>query len=278
VRCGVCHTRLRVRAYRTTGGRRVPLYHPCPRLDDPAAHPAQHRGSRPISSIPVGDAPYPAGTSLRFLGLGPFSKIIEAGTVIVVKSTTGMRSMFKIDGYTGSIWPEHADHWLDVTPPAQEHTDDGDAGAGNHEAHPHLPRRIRVKLKQEDARCIAREFKAGRGRAWPWTTLRNEIIDAEIMDHVRRSWSADSTKAVTPTELIEFRALLEDELGKAGFMTPEYEAKLAAALAAAKCQTCGRTRAEHDEAEVAAFYIGKSIDCTTFVGEPTGDVAKARVP
>lgn len=48
MRCGVCHATLTVRGYRTVevnnsnnGKRRVPLYHPCPRLDDLTFHPAR---------------------------------------------------------------------------------------------------------------------------------------------------------------------------------------------------------------------------------------------
>lgn len=48
MRCGVCHATLTVRGYRTVdvgnsnnGRRRVPLYHPCPRLEDPTFHPAR---------------------------------------------------------------------------------------------------------------------------------------------------------------------------------------------------------------------------------------------
>ena len=47
MRCGVCHATLTVRGYRmadvgnsNNGKRRVPLYHPCPRLVDPMFHPA----------------------------------------------------------------------------------------------------------------------------------------------------------------------------------------------------------------------------------------------
>lgn len=43
---GVCLAPLAVRGHRVVdesrGKRRVPLYHPCPRLDDPSAHPARH--------------------------------------------------------------------------------------------------------------------------------------------------------------------------------------------------------------------------------------------
>ena len=47
MRCGICHATLTVRGYRTvdvgnsnSGKRRVPLYHPCPRLNDLSFHPA----------------------------------------------------------------------------------------------------------------------------------------------------------------------------------------------------------------------------------------------
>lgn len=57
MKCGICHAPLRVRGHHmveasnaTGGKRRAPLYHPCPRLDDPAAHPARFKGK-----------PHPAG-------------------------------------------------------------------------------------------------------------------------------------------------------------------------------------------------------------------------
>lgn len=47
MRCGVCHAPLIVAGYRIVklprGRRRVLYYHPCPRLDDPEAHPARAR-------------------------------------------------------------------------------------------------------------------------------------------------------------------------------------------------------------------------------------------
>jgi hypothetical protein len=54
MRCGICHTTLTKRGSRVVkemrGKRLVPLYAPCPRLDDPRAHPARFR-----------DKPHPAG-------------------------------------------------------------------------------------------------------------------------------------------------------------------------------------------------------------------------
>lgn len=56
MRCGVCHARLQVRGhqlkeYRDRNGRvyqriRTARYNPCPRLDDPGAHPARHYPSK----------------------------------------------------------------------------------------------------------------------------------------------------------------------------------------------------------------------------------------
>lgn len=54
MRCGVCHATLTVRGYRmveasnaANGKRRAPLYHPCPRLEDPIFHPAHAERSGP---------------------------------------------------------------------------------------------------------------------------------------------------------------------------------------------------------------------------------------
>ncbi len=48
MRCGICHAPLTVRGYRRVNTRdshrKAPLYHPCPRLNDPAAHPARFKG------------------------------------------------------------------------------------------------------------------------------------------------------------------------------------------------------------------------------------------
>ncbi len=41
MKCGVCYAPLTVRGYSTKNGRRSPVYHPCPRLNDPQAHPAR---------------------------------------------------------------------------------------------------------------------------------------------------------------------------------------------------------------------------------------------
>jgi len=57
MRCGVCHATLTVRGYRTVrvsnsnnGERRVPLYHPCPRLNDLTFHPARANREGPWDS------------------------------------------------------------------------------------------------------------------------------------------------------------------------------------------------------------------------------------
>ena len=61
MRCGVCHATLSVRGHRmvdvgnsNSGKRRVPLYHPCPRLDDPMFHPARAERSGPWDSSSLG--------------------------------------------------------------------------------------------------------------------------------------------------------------------------------------------------------------------------------
>lgn len=43
MKCGVCGAPLKVRGYDSSKGRRSPVYHPCPRLNDPKAHPARSR-------------------------------------------------------------------------------------------------------------------------------------------------------------------------------------------------------------------------------------------
>jgi hypothetical protein len=136
VRCGVCHAPLGVRGYRSVavarGTRRVPLYQPCPNLDDPERHPTRRRRrprTRKLERAAAGAAsstasqaaaPFPRDARLRFLGPGPFSARLAVGTEIVVRSTCGTRSLFEHDGFGGAIWPEHAAHWrvIDSVDPA----------------------------------------------------------------------------------------------------------------------------------------------------------------
>ena len=132
MKCGVCHAPLKVRGYRrvavASGTRRVPLYQPCPNLDDPERHPAR-RGNLPrtrkLESAEAGAAsptsaqaaaPFPRDVRLRFVGPGPFAARFAVGTEIVVRSTCGTRSLFEYDGFGGAIWPEHASHWEVVDP------------------------------------------------------------------------------------------------------------------------------------------------------------------
>jgi hypothetical protein len=117
MKCGVCLAPLTVRGYRKTGGRNAPLYHPCPRLEDPTAHPARHRGKPPAGQLALPSlAPFPVGSKLRFRGTGPFARMFQVGTETAVARTIGARSIFEIDGEAGAIWPEHAGDWQDVTP------------------------------------------------------------------------------------------------------------------------------------------------------------------
>lgn len=129
MRCGVCHAPLTVRGYRdvvvSRGTRRVPLYRPCPNLDDPARHLARRSGgatTRKIVVVPGAPtleapasmpsaAPFPRGSRLRFTGAGPFAARLATGTEVVVRSTSGTRSIFEGDGLVGAIWPKHAAHW-----------------------------------------------------------------------------------------------------------------------------------------------------------------------
>lgn len=129
MRCGVCHAPLTVRGYRdvavSRGTRRVPLYRPCPNLDDPASHQARRSGGATTRKIVVVSgastleaptsmpsvAPFPRGSRLRFMGAGPFAARLAAGTEVVVRSTSGTRSIFEGDGLVGAIWPEHVAHW-----------------------------------------------------------------------------------------------------------------------------------------------------------------------
>lgn len=121
MRCGVCHTPLHVRGYRNVevsrGTRRVPLYRPCPNLDDPARHPARRRsGLRATPASPQRSAPFPRGARLRFMGTGPLATRLAAGTEIVVRSTCATRSLFEHGDLSGAIWPEHAAHWQIIDP------------------------------------------------------------------------------------------------------------------------------------------------------------------
>lgn len=65
------------------------------------------------------------------------------------------------------------------------------------------------------AKRAAAEFKRGRGRAWAWTTLRNEIIDAECMDQVRSA--VFSGGAISGAQIMEFRHAFIAALAKIGF-------------------------------------------------------------
>jgi hypothetical protein len=61
----------------------------------------------------------------------------------------------------------------------------------------------------------AREFKVGRGRAWPWLANKDMIVDAEVMDHVRAAQHEGRT--IDSDWLLEFRSALVEALAKQGY-------------------------------------------------------------
>lgn len=110
MRCGICHARLTTRGRCLTSGRSVPIYAPCPNLDNPSKHPARHRDD-PRRKAPQNNAPFSTGTRLRFLGSGPFAARLVKGAEVEVWNTLGTRSLFKGHNLVGAIWPEHAKDW-----------------------------------------------------------------------------------------------------------------------------------------------------------------------
>lgn len=76
-------------------------------------------------------------------------------------------------------------------------------------------------LGQAEINRIAREFKAGRGRAWAWVSdgVQEALIDAEIMDQVRAAHSADAEKPITPAQLMAMRQDLALALAKQDYTT-----------------------------------------------------------
>ena len=74
-----------------------------------------------------------------------------------------------------------------------------------------------MTIKQRAARA-AREFRGGRGRAWPWVVDRDAIIDAECMDQVRYAAAyADGAAPLTVEQLIEFRLHFVEAITKMGY-------------------------------------------------------------
>lgn len=76
-------------------------------------------------------------------------------------------------------------------------------------------------LKNADYRRIAREFLAGRGRAWPWVSdgVKDALIDAEVMDQVRAARVADAEQPITPSQLVEMRHGIAEAIADLGFLT-----------------------------------------------------------
>jgi hypothetical protein len=68
---------------------------------------------------------------------------------------------------------------------------------------------------QAAAQRAANEFKGGRGKDWPWTTLRDEIIDAECMDQIRAAHFSGGT--ATSAMIMEFRDAFVAAIAKIGF-------------------------------------------------------------
>lgn len=63
-------------------------------------------------------------------------------------------------------------------------------------------------------------FRSGRGRVWNWVgaSLRECILDAEVMDHIRLATAYGDIKAtIDAEELLKFRKALELRLGELGF-------------------------------------------------------------
>lgn len=105
MRCGVCHATLTVRGYRivnvgnsNNGKRRVPLYHPCPRLGDATFHPARSQGTHHpgISPRPLNER-IARAEALSSRYLGNYNAEMEAGR------TKGAEKMLAKSQY-----------WLDV--------------------------------------------------------------------------------------------------------------------------------------------------------------------
>jgi hypothetical protein len=68
---------------------------------------------------------------------------------------------------------------------------------------------------KEAAIRAAREFKAGRGRAWSWIADRDMIIDAECMDQIRAAYGTGGT--ATSGQIMEFRRFFIEAIAKYGF-------------------------------------------------------------
>jgi len=74
------------------------------------------------------------------------------------------------------------------------------------------------RMTRAVAKRVAKEFKrTPRRDAWAWTTAHSEIVDALVMDEIRVAWTADSQVIFTPTDIMEFRAMLVEELKIAGY-------------------------------------------------------------
>ena len=68
---------------------------------------------------------------------------------------------------------------------------------------------------KDAAKQAAKEFKAGRGRAWLWVTNHADIIDAECMDQLRTANYTGGT--MTWDQVEEFRTAFILEIAKRGF-------------------------------------------------------------
>lgn len=73
-------------------------------------------------------------------------------------------------------------------------------------------------LTRQLASRIAREFRGSTlSGLWTFFADQNMIVDVLVMDVMRLKDSADSTRANTATEIIEFRTMLVEELAKKGW-------------------------------------------------------------
>lgn len=76
-------------------------------------------------------------------------------------------------------------------------------------------------LSKAEIRRIAVDFRAGRGRAWPWVSdsVQEALIDAEVMDQVRAAHSADAENPITPAQLVELRQQIAEALARIDYTT-----------------------------------------------------------
>lgn len=72
-----------------------------------------------------------------------------------------------------------------------------------------------MTIKQAAYRA-AQQFKVGRGRAWAFVNMQDEIIDAECMDQVRAAHYAGGS--MTTAQIMEFREEFKQYIAKMGYV------------------------------------------------------------